>query len=155
MLIFSSIKCIHNIKYKMYLQNGKMAKLWVFVNFPNKRRFEQIYKSSLQNETMRWITKRRSRREVFCTKGIFKNFTKFKENTSVGVFFLIKLQLLDLKLYLKRGSSTGVFLWMLQNFLATLSVKNTPGGCLCTKDLFLSIFCKEKVLSKAFFNFLV
>ena len=46
-------KCIHNIEYKMYLQNEKMAKLWVFVDFSNKRRFEQIYKTSLQNETVR------------------------------------------------------------------------------------------------------
>ena len=48
-----SIKCIHNIEYKMYLQNEKMPKLWVFVAFSNKRRFEQIYKTSLQNETVR------------------------------------------------------------------------------------------------------
>ena len=48
-----SIKCICNIEYKMYLQNEKMAKLWVFVDFSNKRRFEQIYKTSLQNETVR------------------------------------------------------------------------------------------------------
>ena len=46
-------KWIHNIEYKIYLQNEKMANLWVFVDFSNKRRFEQIYKTSLQNETVR------------------------------------------------------------------------------------------------------
>ena len=33
-------------------QNENMAKLWVFLDFSNKRRFEQIYKTSLQNETV-------------------------------------------------------------------------------------------------------
>ena len=37
----------------MYLQTEKMAKLGVFVDFSNKRRFERIYKTSLQNETVR------------------------------------------------------------------------------------------------------
>ena len=46
-------KWIHNIEYKMYLQNEEMAKLRVFVDFSNKRRFAQIYKTSLQNETVR------------------------------------------------------------------------------------------------------
>ena len=46
-------KCIDNIKYKMYLQHEKMAKLLVFDDFSNKRRFEQIYQTSLQNETVR------------------------------------------------------------------------------------------------------
>ena len=52
-VLIYSIKCIHNIEYKMYLQNEKMPKLWVFVDFSNKRRSEQIYKSSMQNETVR------------------------------------------------------------------------------------------------------
>ena len=29
-------KIIHNIDYKMYLQNKKMAKFWVFVDFSNR-----------------------------------------------------------------------------------------------------------------------
>ena len=37
----------------MYLQNENMAKLYVFVDFSNKRRLEQIYKTSLQNQTVR------------------------------------------------------------------------------------------------------
>ena len=37
----------------MYLQHEKMAKLLVFDDFSNKRRFEQIYQTSLQNETVR------------------------------------------------------------------------------------------------------
>ena len=51
-----------------------MAKLWVFVHFSNKRRFKQIYKTSLQNETVRRITKMRSRREMFCKKSAFCQF---------------------------------------------------------------------------------
>ena len=51
-VLIYSIKCIHNIESKMDLQNEKMAKLWVFVDFSNKGKFTQIYKTSLQNETL-------------------------------------------------------------------------------------------------------
>ena len=51
--IYSIDLCIHNIEYKMYLQNEKMPKLWGFVAFSNIRRFEQIYKTSLKNEIVR------------------------------------------------------------------------------------------------------
>ena len=51
-VLIYSIKCFHNIEYKMDLQNEKMAKLWVFVDCSNKGKFKQIYKTSLQNETL-------------------------------------------------------------------------------------------------------
>ena len=91
----------------MYLHNGKMAKLSVFVDFLTNKGFEQKYKTSLQNETLRRITKKGRRREVFCKNGVLKNS---QENTFVEVSFLIKRQVLGLKLYLKRYSNTGVFL---------------------------------------------
>ena len=47
-VLIYGIKCIYNIEYKMYLQNKKVPKLWVFVAFSKKRRFKQIYKTSLQ-----------------------------------------------------------------------------------------------------------
>ena len=93
----------------MYLQNKKMPKLWVFVAFSNKRRFQQIYKTSLQNETVKKFRKRRIHREVFCKKGVLEIFTKFTGKTFVGVSFLIKLQASGLNLYSKRDSNTGVF----------------------------------------------
>ena len=37
----------------MYLQNEKIEKLRVFVDFSNKSKFRQIFKASLQNETVR------------------------------------------------------------------------------------------------------
>ena len=97
-LIYSR-KCIHNIEYKMYLQNEKIPKLWVFVPFYNKSTFKQIYKTSLQNETVRSIEKRWIRWEVFCKKGVPENFIKFTGKTFVGVSFLIKLQASGLNLY--------------------------------------------------------
>ena len=65
-----------------------MTNLRVFVDFSNKRRFEQIYTTSLQNETENYIRKRRIRRKVFCKKGFLENFTKFIRKTFVGVSFL-------------------------------------------------------------------
>ena len=118
--MFWSIKCIRNIKYKIYLQNEKMAELWVFVDFCNKRRFEEIYKTSMQNETVRWIT-------------------------LGGVSFLIKLQALGLKLYLKRYPNAGNFPWILWNFLRILFFKEP----LCKKELLC--FCKKKLYFWGFF----
>ena len=40
-----------------------------------------------------------------------------QENICGRISFLIKLQASDLQLYLKRASCTGVFLWILRNFL--------------------------------------
>ena len=39
-----------------------------------------------------------------------------QENTSAAVSFLINLQALDLQLYWKRDTGTGVFQWILPNF---------------------------------------
>ena len=52
-----------------------------------------------------------------------------QENTCAGVSILITLQDSGLQPYLKRDSCTGVFLWILQNFLEYLSLHNTSDGC--------------------------
>ena len=94
--------------------------------------------------------------EVVVKCSVKKVFLKIsqnlQENTFVGVSFLIKLHSSGLKLYLKRDSNTGVFLWILSIFLKTLSLKNTSGVCFCTKDLFLSILCKEKSFETNLFS---
>ena len=148
------IKCIHNIEYKMYLQNEKMPKLWVFVDCSNKRRFLQIYKTSLQNETVRQIRKRRIRREVFRKKGVLENFTKFTGKAFVGVSFLIKLQASGLNLCLKRDSNSGVFPWIWWNF-STLFLKKHLLAAFVQKVYFCKFFLKKKVVNKSFFNLLV
>ena len=43
-------------------------------------------------------------------KGFLENFAKLIQKHLCQSHFLIKLQALDLQLYLKRDSSTGVFL---------------------------------------------
>ena len=53
-----------------------------------------------------------------------------KENTSVGIFFSIKLQVEDLQLFLKRDSGTGDILLILQNFLQTPFLQNNSGRLL-------------------------
>ena len=84
----------------MYLQNEKMAELWVFVDFSNKRRLEKIYKTSLQNGTVTGITRRSSCCRRCSVKKLFLKISQNSpENTFAGVFFLVKLQASDLKLY--------------------------------------------------------
>ena len=74
----------------MYWQNEKIVS---FVHFSNKRRFEQIYKTSLWNETVKQIT------DVFCKTKVFLEISQnVPESTCVGVSFLIKLQVSNLKL---------------------------------------------------------
>ena len=54
-----------------------MPKLWVFVAFSNIRRFEQIYKTSLQNETENKLEK-----EEFAGKcSVKKVFLKTLQNS--------------------------------------------------------------------------
>ena len=151
--MFWSIKYIHNIQYKMYLQNEKMAKLWVFVDFSNKR-FEQIYKTSLQNETVRRITKRSNRPEVFCKKADLKNFTKFTWKHLCWSFFF-KVAGLRPETLLKKRLQHRCFQVSFVEFFKNTFLKNPSGGCFCIKDLLLSNFCNEKSFKQIFFSLLV
>ena len=56
-------------------------------------------------------------------KGFLENFAKLIQKHLCQSHFLIKLQALDLQLYLKRDSSTGA------KFLKALLLQNTSGGC--------------------------
>ena len=49
----------------------------------------------------------------FTQKAVSKNFSKFTEKHLNRSFFLVKLHGYSLKLYLKRGSGTVAFLWVL------------------------------------------
>ena len=60
---------------------------------------------------------RSSRPEVFCKKGVLKNFAKFTRKQLCHSFFSKKLDQ-------KRDSERGVFLWILRNFLEQLFLKH-------------------------------
>ena len=53
---------------------------------------------------------------VFCKKTFLEISQNSQENICARVSFLIKLQVSGLQLYLKRDSSTGVFLWLFKTF---------------------------------------
>ena len=59
------------------------------------------------------ITKRRSRPEVFCKKGVLRNFTKFTGKHLCQSLFFNKVAGLRTATLLKKGSGTGVFLSIL------------------------------------------
>ena len=117
-----------------------------FVRFSNKRRFEQIYKTSLWNETVSEIT------DVFYKTGVLRNFTKFIWKHLCWSLFFNKVAGLRPETLLKRDSNTGVFRWILWNFLRTTFLQNPCGGCFFIKDLFLSIFCNEKMFQTNLFQ---
>ena len=128
------------------LVKRKDSKIASFLHLFNKTRFEQIYKTSLRNETVRQIV------EVFCKKGVFRNFTKFTWKQLCCSLFFNKVGGLRPETLLKRGSNAGVFRWILRNFLRTLFLQNPSSGCFFIKDLFLSILCSEKNLKQIFSN---
>ena len=128
------------------MAKSKDCKIVSFVHFSNKRRFEQIYKTSLWNDTVREIT------DVFCKKGVLRNFTKFTWKHLCWSLFFNKVADLRPETLLKRDSNTGVFRWILWNFLRTRFLQNPYGGCFFIKGLFLSIFCSEKSLKQMFSN---
>ena len=136
----------------MYLQNEKTAKLWIFVDFSNKRRLGQIYKKilckmKLQDELQREVVRKCSVKKVF-----LKTSQNSQKNNFFGVSFLIKLHASCLNIFKKWDSNTGVFPWIWGHLLRTISLKKISGGCFFTKGLFLPLYCKEKSF-KAFFNF--
>ena len=59
---------------------------------------------------------RSSRPNLFCKKGVLRNFAKFIEKSLSQSRFLNKVVGLSLQLYSVRDSGTGVFLWILRNF---------------------------------------
>ena len=76
-----------------------MAKLWVFVDFSNKRRFKKyiklLHKKKLWDELQEEAVGGR-----YSVKKLFLKISQNSpENTFVGVSFLVKLQASDLKLY--------------------------------------------------------
>ena len=69
--------------------------------------------------------------EVFYAKKVFLEILQnSQENTCARVSFLIELQPWDLQLCQKRDSGTGVFLWILWNFLKAPFLQNTSGQLL-------------------------
>ena len=123
--MFWSIKCIHNIEYKMYLQNEKMADCEFLSIFLTKEGLNKYITLLCKMELWDGLQKEDVVVKWSLKMVFLKISQNLQENTFVGVFFLIKLQASGLKLYQKRDSNTGVFLWILWNFLRTLFLKNT------------------------------
>ena len=73
-LIFS-IKCIHNIEYKMYLQNEKMPKLWVLSIFLTKEG------SNKQNFFEKWNWDKLEKEDVVGKCSVKKVFLKSSQNS--------------------------------------------------------------------------
>ena len=72
-----------------------------------------------------------------CKKGILKNFAKFTgKHLCKSLFFN--------KLYSKRDPGTGVFLWILRNFLEHLFYRTSPGDCFC-----ISFYLRKHPLTTA------
>ena len=79
--------------------------------------FNALGKNCLKTVAIKRIeTAQKQPPEGFCKKALLKNFTIFTEKHLRWSLFLIKLPVF----LLKRNSNTGVFLWMLRNFLEQL-----------------------------------
>ena len=67
--------------------------------------------------------------EVFCEKGALRNFVKFTGKHPCKSLFFNKVAGLRPVTLFKKGSCTGVFLWILRNFWEHLFLQDTFDGC--------------------------
>ena len=82
---------------------------------------------------------RSSPSRMFFKIGVLKNFPIFIGKHLCCSLFLNKLQTFRPVTFLRRDSSTGIFLTIMLNFQEQLFLQNTSGGCL----LSFAIFHKE------------
>ena len=80
---------------------------------------------------------RSSHRRCSAKKGVLRNFAKFTGKHFCQSLFFDKL-------YWKRGFGTGVFLWILWNFLENLFYRTPLRNCFCV--FWLSDLCSAYVL---------
>ena len=132
----------------MYWQNERIAKLRVLSIFLTKEGLNKYIKLLCE---MKFSDKLRR-----CSvKNVFLEISQnLPESTCVGVFFN-KVAGLRPETLLKRDSNTGAFRSILGNFLRTPFLQNPSGRYFFIKDLFLSIFCKEKSFKQIFSSLLV
>ena len=75
---------------------------------------------------------------MFAKIGLLKNFAIFTGKQLCCSLFLIKLQVYKPVTLIKKYPKTGVFLWILWNFLEHLFLRKTSGGCFWSdKDFIL------------------
>ena len=120
----------------------KDSKIVNFIHFSNKRRFEQIYETSLWNETMRQI-------------GVLRNFTKLSWKHLCLSFFFNKVAGLRPRTLLKRDSNTDVFRWILWNLLRTPFFTEPLWRLFLYKRFIFVDFCSKKSVTQIFSNLLV
>ena len=110
-----------------------------------RKMFKSIERQSLFISLYIYSSYRSSRPEVFCKKGVLKNFKSSNIHWKhlCWTLFVIKLQRFSLQLYYKRDYLTEVFLWILLSFQENLFSRTPPGDCLCVFYLFLQ-FCIKR-----------
>ena len=74
---------------------------------------------------------RSSHQRCSVRKGVVGNFGKFTEQHLCQSLLFNKVAGLNLQLYWKRDPGTGIFRWILRNFLEHLFCKTPPGHCFC------------------------
>ena len=82
-------------------------------------------------------------------KEVLKNFAKFTGKYLRWILFLMKLQARGLQFCWKRDSRTGVFLWILQNFMNTYFTEQTRATASSHKQVTINptwrLFSKHNV----------
>ena len=127
-----------NISYNQTTFNVTIPRHFSFFIPRNKNVFlcDWFFFYSLSN-----VSERRQKKLIFkifkdilkklrsrsCKKGILKNFPKFLRNYPSWSLFLIKLQACSTDG--KRGSSTGVLLWILGNFSENVFYRIPQSDC--------------------------
>ena len=96
--------------------------------------------------------RRSSRPEVFCVKGLLRNFTEFTGKHLCQSLFFNKVAGLRPATLLKKRLWHR-FLWILWNFWEHLFLKNTTGGCFCIRtDQSACLEIKTAINEKLFWD---
>ena len=101
--------------------------------YPSRNTMKTFYLEQIHTKLYSWtinILHTEADTGVVLWKKVFLGISQnSQENTSVRVYFLIRLQASGLQLYLKRDSGTGAFLWILRNFQEHVFYRTPPEDC--------------------------
>ena len=108
------LNTLSQIKSRSFSAGNKINEILIIIKFKSFFFFEsQSYWTSTCNIYLKFKS---SRPEVFCKKGVFRDFAKFTGKHLCQRHFFNKVAGLRSAIVLKKPPETGVFLWILWNF---------------------------------------
>ena len=117
------MKMKKNISWRyMKKENGRRTWQYLYTYIPFHMMLQYLERRKASQ--LFFLIFRSSRSQMFFKTGFPKNFMIFTRKHPRWNLFLIKLQAFRAATLLKRDSNTGVFLWILRNFINILFIEH-------------------------------